>query len=89
MQKYKAKVYVRLRAAVDDSAGNAVRAACGRLSDLSISKLRLGKLIEMDFEAENDDDANKEIKKLSSKFLANEVIEDYEFKVWSIDEVTK
>ena len=89
MQKYKAKVYIRLRAAVDDSAGNAVRAACGRLSDLSISKLRLGKLIEMDFEAENDDDANKEIKKLSSKFLANEVIEDYEFKVWSIDEVTK
>ena len=89
MQKYKAKVYVRLRAAVDDSAGNAVRAACGRLSDLSISKLRLGKLIEMDFEAENDDDANKEIKKLSSKFLVNEVIEDYEFKVWSIDEVTK
>ena len=89
MQKYKAKVYVRLRAAVDDSAGNAVRAACGRLSDLSISKLRLGKLIQMDFEAENDDDANKEIKKLSSKFLANEVIEDYEFKVWSIDEVTK
>lgn len=89
MQKYKAKVYVRLRAAVDDSAGNAVRAACGRLSDLSISKLRLGKLIEMDFEAENDDDANKEVKKLSSKFLANEVIEDYEFKVWSIDEVTK
>ena len=66
MQKYKAKVYVRLRAAVDDSAGNAVRAACGRLSDLSISKLRLGKLIEMDFEAENDDDANKEIKKLST-----------------------
>ena len=49
----------------------------------------MGKLIEMDFEAENDDDANKEIKKLSSKFLANEVIEDYEFKVWSIDEVTK
>jgi phosphoribosylformylglycinamidine synthase len=89
MQKYKAKVYVRLRAAVDDSAGNAVRAACGRLSDLNISKLRLGKLIEMDFEAENDEDANKEIKKLSSKFLANEVIEDYEFKVWSIDEVTK
>tara|TARA_Y100000991_G_scaffold163789_1_gene125742 strand:+ start:1442 stop:1753 length:312 start_codon:yes stop_codon:yes gene_type:complete len=84
MQKYKAKVYIRLRAAVDDSAGNAVRAACGRLSDLKISKLRLGKLIEMDFETENDDYANKEVEKLCSKFLANGVIEDYEFKVWSI-----
>ena len=34
--KFKAKVYVRLRAAVDDSAGNAVRDACSRLSDLKM-----------------------------------------------------
>ena len=46
--KFKAKVYVRLRAAVDDSAGNAVRQACGTLSDLKMEKLRLGKLIEID-----------------------------------------
>ena len=48
---FKAKVYVRLSTAVDDSAGNAVRrAACGKLSDMTFNKLRLGKLIEIDFE---------------------------------------
>ena len=63
--KFKAKVYIRLRAAVDDSAGNAVRQACGRLSDLSMQKLRLGKLIEIDFEADTEEYANQEIEKLS------------------------
>ena len=81
--KFKTKIYVRLRAAVDDSAGNAVRAACGKMSDMTFKKLRLGKLIEIDFEADTEEYANEEIEKLCKKFLANEVIEDYEFTVWS------
>tara|TARA_B100000073_G_scaffold220907_1_gene183862 strand:- start:1947 stop:2204 length:258 start_codon:yes stop_codon:yes gene_type:complete len=84
--KFKARVEVRLRKAVSDSAGNAVMAACGRMSDMTFDKLRLGKLIEIDFEADNEEYANKEIKKLSKNFLANEVIEDYEFKVWSVEQ---
>ena len=84
--KFKSKVYVRLRAAVDDSAGNAVRAACGKLSDMTFNKLRLGKLIEIDFDADNEEYANEEMEKLCKRFLANEVIEDYEFKVWSVEQ---
>ena len=83
--KFKARVEVRLRRAVSDFAGNAVMAACGRMSNMDFSKLRLGKLIEIDFEADNEEYANEEIKKLSKNFLANEVIEDYEFKVWSVE----
>ena len=79
--KFKAKVYVRLRAAVDDSAGNAVRDACGRLSDLKMHKLRLGKLIEIDFEAPDKEYAEKEIEMLSDRLFANVVIEDYEWSV--------
>ena len=79
--KFKAKVYVRLRAAVDDSAGNAVRQACGRLSDLKMEKLRLGKLIEVDFEAPDKEYAEKEIEMLSDRLFANAVIEDYEWSV--------
>ena len=81
--KFKAKVYVRLRAAVDDSAGNAVRDACGRLSDLKMHKLRLGKLIEIDFEAPDKEYAEKEIEMLSDRLFANVVIEDYEWSVSS------
>jgi len=83
--KFKAKVYIRLRAAVDDSAGNAVRAACSRLSDLKMQKLRLGKLIEIDFEAPDKEYAEKEIEKLSDRLFANVVIEDYEWSVSSSD----
>ena len=83
--KFKARVEVRLRKAVSDSAGNAVMAACGKMSDMTFNKLRLGKMIEIDFEADDEEYANKEIKKLSKNFLANEVIEDYEFKVWSVE----
>lgn len=83
--KFKAKVYIRLRAAVDDSAGNAVRYACGRLSDLDISKLRLGKLIEVDFEAKDEEYANQEIESLCKRLFANEVIEDSEYTVWSVE----
>tara|TARA_R100001480_G_scaffold69506_2_gene80752 strand:+ start:416 stop:670 length:255 start_codon:yes stop_codon:yes gene_type:complete len=81
--KFKAKIYVRLRAAVDDSAGNAVRQACGRLSDLKMEKLRLGKLIEIDFEAPDKEYAEKEIEMLSDRLFANAVIEDYEWSVKS------
>jgi phosphoribosylformylglycinamidine synthase len=84
--KFKAKVYVRLRAAVDDSAGNAVRQACGRLSDLDIEKLRLGKLIEIDFDAEDQKYAEKEIDRLSNRLFANGVIEDYEYVVWEVSD---
>ena len=70
-----------MRAAVDDSAGNAVRQACGRLSDLKMEKLRLGKLIEVDFEAPDKEYAEKEIEMLSDRLFANAVIEDYEWSV--------
>ena len=49
--KFKALVFIRLRAQVDDSPGNAVRDASRRLSDLDIKKLRLGKVIDLYFEA--------------------------------------
>ena len=79
--KFKARVEVRLRKAVSDSAGNAVMAACGRMSDMTFDKLRLGKLIEIDFEAPDKEHAEKEIEMLSDRLFANVVIEDYEWSV--------
>ena len=77
--KFKTKIYVRLRAAVDDSAGNAVKAACSRMSDMTFNKLRLGKLIEIDFEADTEEYANEEIKKLQN-FLSNKLLKTMNLK---------
>ena len=50
-----------------------------------MEKLRLGKLIEIDFEAPDKEYAEKEIEMLSDRLFANAVIEDYEWSVTSND----
>jgi|TARA_Y100000289_G_scaffold20657_1_gene19925 phosphoribosylformylglycinamidine synthase len=83
--KFKALVFIRLRSQVDDSPGNAVRDACKRLSELNIKKLRLGKVIDLWIEAPTREYAEKEIEMLSNRFLANEVMEDWEYELTEIE----
>ena len=83
--KFKATVFIRLRAQVDDSPGNAVRDACRRLSDLNINKLRLGKVIDLYFEAPDKEYAMEQVELLSDRLYANTVIEDWSFELTEIN----
>lgn len=83
--KFKALVFVRLRSQVDDSPGNAVRDACKRLSELNIKKLRLGKVVDVWLEAETREYAEKELEMLSDRFLANKVMEDWDYELTEIE----
>ncbi len=83
--KFKALVFIRLRSQVDDSPGNAVRDACKRLSELDIKKLRLGKVIDIWIEAPDKEYAAEEITRLSGRFLANTVMEDWYYELTEID----
>ena len=74
---------------MDDSAGNAVRDACKRLSELDIKKLRLGKVIDVWLEAESREYAEKELEMLSDRFLANAVMEDWDYELTEIEEFPK
>ena len=87
--KFKALVFIRLRSQVDDSPGNAVRDACKRLSELNIKKLRLGKVIDVWLEAESREYAEKELEMLSDRFLANTVMEDWDYELTEIEEFPK
>jgi len=89
MMKFKALVFVRLRSQVDDSPGNAVRDAYKRLSELDIKKLRLGKVIDVWLEAETREYAEKELEMLSDRFLANAVMEDWDYELTEIEEFPK
>ena len=89
MMKFKALVFIRLRSQVDDSAGNAVRDACKRLSELNIRKLRLGKVVDVWLEAETREYAEKELEMLSDRFLANTVMEDWDYELTEIEEFPK
>ena len=70
---------------MDDSPGNAVRDACKRLSGLDIKKLRLGKVIDVWLEAESREYAEKELEMLSDRFLANKVMEDWDYELTEIE----
>ena len=83
--KFKALVFIRLRSQVDDSPGNAVRDACKRLSELNIKKLRLGKVVDVWLESETREYAEKELEMLSDRFLANKVMEDWDYELTEIE----
>ena len=78
--RYQARVLVRLRPSVLDPAGEATRGAAERLGVEGISKLRIGKAVEMEVDAPDAQEARRRLEVLSDRLLANPVIED-----WSLE----
>ena len=86
--KFKALVHVRLRQSVSDAAGNAVmRNTKSVAPGLDVSLLRIGKAIDIWFEAESEEKAREELDLLSDRMLANVVIEDWSYTVKETNEV--
>jgi phosphoribosylformylglycinamidine synthase PurS subunit len=77
---FQARVQVSLRPSVLDPAGEATRAAAGRLGVEGIRRLRIGKAIDVELEAADVESARAQLALLSDRLLANPVIED-----WSLD----
>ena len=71
MAIYQAKVLVRLRPSVLDPAGEASRAASKRLGIDGVNKLRIGKLIELELEAPDEQEARRRVELLADRFFAN------------------
>ena len=85
--KFKATVTVKLRGSVSDAAGNAVMNNTHRVAPgLKSNLLRIGKCIDYWFEAPDRETAEKELYKLSDLFLANTVIEDWEYEFHETEE---
>jgi phosphoribosylformylglycinamidine synthase PurS subunit len=78
--RYQARVLVRLRPSVLDPAGEATRGAAERLGVEGISKLRIGKAVELELDAPDAEEARRRLELLSDRLLANPVIED-----WSLE----
>ena len=80
MPVFSARVLVSLRPSVLDPAGEATRAAASRLGVDGISKLRIGKAVEVELDAPDAQSARQQLELLSDRLLANPVIED-----WSLE----
>ena len=81
-QSYQAKVYVTLRPSVLDPAGTAVRSGLTHMGYDNVSKVRIGKYIELDLTAESEDSAQQQLDRICDQLLANPVIENYRIEVF-------
>ena len=63
-----------------DPAGEATRAAAGRLGVTGVTRLRIGKAIEVELDADDQASAQAQLELLSDRLLANPVIEN-----WSLE----
>ncbi len=77
----RAIVYIRLKAEVLVPHVQAIENALKNLGENNINNIRQGKLIEMDIEAKNKDEAEEKIEKITKSLLANTVIEEYSIEI--------
>ncbi len=77
----KARIHVTLKNGVHDPAGSATRKALGNLGIDGINDVKIGKLIELELDAANENDAKAQVEEACKKLLANTVIENYSYEL--------
>lgn len=80
MRRTRARVTVRLKAAILDPQGRAVQATLHRLGHDDVADLRVGKIIEFTLDGTPDDAAAK-VQRLADEVLSNPVMEDVEIEL--------
>ena len=73
----KVRVLVRLKPAILDVQGAAVKRALGGLGFTDVADLRVGKVIELDVDAASAGEARARVDEMCRKLLANPILEDY------------
>jgi phosphoribosylformylglycinamidine synthase len=81
---YLAKIYVTLKPAVSDPAGQTVLAALRRMGHQSAEDARIGKYLEIRISGNGSDDVQESVDSMCRGLLSNPVIEDYRFELEEI-----
>ena len=74
-----------LRPSALDPAGEATKSAAIKLGVSGLTKLRIGKSIDIEIEAPNKEQAKQQLELLSDRLLANPVIENWSLELNPID----
>ena len=61
--------------------GEAIKSASSKLGVQGITSLRIGKMIEVKIEGNQEEDVKEKIDLLCDRLFANTVIEDYEYSI--------
>ena len=81
LPRFLARVEVRLQADVNDPPGNTVADGLLQLGFDGVRSVRIGKLIEIELEADGEGAAMAGAEAMASRLLANPVIEDYVIQI--------
>ena len=81
---YLARIYVTLKPAVSDPAGQTVLAALRRMGHDSAQDARIGKYLEIRISGEIVEDVENSVDRMCRDLLSNPVIEDYRFELEEI-----
>jgi len=74
------QVFVRLKEGVLDVQGKAVQNGLAHLGFEGIDNVRIGKLIELEVKAKDEEQARIKAKEICEKLLVNPIIESYEIR---------
>ena len=77
----RARVTVMLKEGVLDPQGEAVKHALNSLKYNKVKSVRQGKVIEIGLDETSEERANKSVRDMCEKLLANTVIESYEIEI--------
>ncbi|GIP38955.1 phosphoribosylformylglycinamidine synthase subunit PurS [Paenibacillus sp. J31TS4] len=77
----KATVYVTIKESVLDPQGNAVQGSLHAMGFSDVSKVRIGKYLEVELNTDDRGEAEEQLKAMCEKLLANTVVEDYRFEL--------
>jgi len=83
--RFRGKVYVMPRADLLDPQGKAVGGALKQLGFAGVSDVRVGKVVEVSFEADDGDAAAAHLREMCEKLLVNPITEDYDYILMAED----
>jgi phosphoribosylformylglycinamidine synthase subunit PurS len=73
-------VLVRPKPGILDPQGEAVETSLRHLG-FSVDEARVGRLVDLDVEADNEADAREQVERMCAELLANPLIESYEIEL--------
>lgn len=83
-----ARVHVLLKPVVNDPQGQAIQGGLKSLGFDSVQRVRAGKYFEIQIEARDAAEAERQAEEMCRKLLANPVIEDYRVAVEEQQDIT-
>lgn len=81
---FQARIYITLKTGILDPQGKAVRSALAALGYESVEDVRVGKYLVLTLDYSDRAQAEKDVKEMCDRLLANPVIEDYTYDLQEV-----